>query len=167
MKKIISMLLLSLFCLAAPFEITNAKPASEEVKDQFHTEVKEKRELINQKIKANRKLQMQINKKSKVAADLYMYIFGEDMVSSEADMKRVETMEMELGKITEHLIHMEKVISKKIKEITNLTKAQKYDEALLTYDSIITHMGHQTDMLTKENEMLHAYIELLESLNHK
>lgn len=167
MKKIISIFLLSLFCLAFPFETVHAKSAPKNPKEQFNVQVKEKRKLIDEKTKHNKKIQLQINKKAQKASDLYMSIFGEDLVPSEEDSKKVEEMEMELGKIAEHLIHIEQAISRRVKTINNSIKGENFDQALSAYDGLIALMNKQTMELHKENDFLQTYITFLESLGHK
>jgi septal ring factor EnvC (AmiA/AmiB activator) len=167
MKKIVSIFVLAFIFFALPFEISYGKTAVDTSKDQFSSQIKEKKKLINRKIKATDKIQAQINKKGKTAADLYMSLFSGDMTPSEEDSKKVEMMEMQLGNLAEELNYIEKSLSAKVKAVNNSLKLQNYNQALSIYDIIIALMDKETLVLQKENETLQTYINLLESLRHK
>ncbi|WP_163194674.1 hypothetical protein [Clostridium thermarum] len=167
MKKTISMLAAVLLCLLIPSQIVYARAALRIPESEFNAQAKEKRRAISEKEKEIKKIQQQINKKGKKAADLYMNLFSGEIHPSEEDSRRVEKMEMELSNISEQLILVEKAISRRNSNIQKLIKSKYYEEALSAYDGLLTVMEKQAGILNKENELLQKYIHLLESLRHK
>lgn len=167
MKKIISLFLLILACTIFPSNIVHANTVSVPPTAQQSTLLKERREGINDRVKHNRKIQNEINKKSKRAADLYLIAFGRSSVPSEADAKKAEVIEAQLGRIAEEAILVEQQITLKVRLATEAFQQGNYALALSHYDSLISLLDKQTDILKGQNEYLQSYVDFLSSLKHK
>lgn len=166
MKKLIPLLLLT-FIFMLPVKITNAGTIYAAPGSPFESQLKEKKELISERVKSNRKIQSEINNKAKRAADLYLIIFGSSAHPSEEDARKTERMEAQLGKLAESVIITEKLITKNIRLAAGSLQKGNYAQALSIYDNVIDLMDKQTDNLKKQNEYLQAYVDFLSSLKHK
>ncbi|HCW04488.1 MAG TPA: hypothetical protein DGK91_08155 [Clostridium sp.] len=167
MKKLISSIFLTLFATLTPLNLADAVTFKENPENEFTSQLKEKRVLINEKVKDNKTIQTSINKKSKEASDLYMLVFSGPIPPSDEDRKKVEMMEMDLGTIAEQIALTEKAIARRVKAVNLSLKNQDYNQALSGYDIIVDLMGKQHSNLKKQEETLTKYINFLQSLRHK
>ena len=117
MKKLISSIFLTLFATLTPLNLADAVTFKENPENEFTSQLKEKRVLINEKVKDNKTIQTSINKKSKEASDLYMLVFSGPIPPSDEDRKKVEMMEMDLGTIAEQIALTEKAIARRVKAV--------------------------------------------------
>ncbi|MDP4090017.1 MAG: hypothetical protein Q8930_12205 [Bacillota bacterium] len=167
MKKTISLFLFVFVCILCAPLTARAENISVPPSNAYEAQIKERVSIINEKVKSNRKIQAEINKKSKRAADLYLTAFGRCAAPNQADIKKAEMMEAQLGKIAEQVILVDKMVTDKIHMAAMHAQHGHPDMALSSYDAAISLIDKLTDVFKRQNDYLQNYIDFLSSLRHK
>jgi cell division protein FtsB len=167
MKRVINALVFSILFILLTGNITYAKGSSENVKSNFTTQVKQKQQVIKQKLKNNAKLQAQVNKKSKQISDLYSSIFEGNLNPPKQIITEIETREAKITKDIQILIQIEKSIAKLNTEIKTYINQKNYSSALGDYEKIIDLLDKKSETLQKHDSDLSNYIQYIKSLQYK
>jgi hypothetical protein len=167
MKKLLYLLSFIMILMMLPFGAANAKTLQEETRAQYLALVKQKRQVIKQKIKQNKLITSQINKKSKQVADIYDLLFKENMVPNDEKIMQIEAKEMEITRVIQKILQIEKGIERYEREIELNLKQNNFKQALLKLDKLVSMMETEHDLLKEHHETLSKYMEFLQSMRLK
>lgn len=151
----------------SPAAVSQAKTQRDTEAEDYSSQVKQLTQSIKQKQKHNKKLEAQINKRSKQVSDLYEELFKGNMAPSEEKLLQIEMKEAEVTKSVKLLVQTEKNISKLSLQANEFIKHKNLNQALVALNKLSSLLDKKSDLLTSHSTILQSYIEFIESLELK